>query len=59
MSALLAKFRITYSSVTVIKDLNNLPKESTRVWFDGLLRHFPRIDEITGEIKMETFKRNW
>lgn len=49
MSALLAKFRIAYSSLTVIKDLTSPPKESTRIWFDGVLRHFRRQDEITGK----------
>ncbi|XP_046634296.1 bumetanide-sensitive sodium-(potassium)-chloride cotransporter-like [Daphnia pulicaria] len=46
MAALLAKFRITYSDLTVIKDVKQAPKESTRAWFDGLIRDFYGRDQL-------------
>jgi solute carrier family 12 sodium/potassium/chloride transporter 2 len=48
MAALLAKFRITYSDLTVIKDVKQAPKESTRAWFDGLIRDFYGRDQLPG-----------
>jgi len=48
MAALLAKFRITYSDLTVIKDVKQAPKESTRTWFDGLIRDFYGRDQLPG-----------
>ena len=48
MAALLAKFRINYSDLIVINTDTNAPKESTRLWFDGLIRHFIRREELTG-----------
>lgn len=48
MAALLNKFRIDYSDLIVITDLNKPPKESTRNWFDGLIRPFIRREELSG-----------
>jgi hypothetical protein len=48
MAALLTKFRITYSDLTVIKDVKQAPKESTRTWFDGLIRDFAGRDQLPG-----------
>ena len=50
MAALLAKFRISYSDLVIIStDVNQkAPKESTKLWFDGLIRHFIRREELTG-----------
>lgn len=47
MAALLNKFRIDYSDLIVITDLNKPPKESTRNWFDGLIRPFIRREELS------------
>ncbi len=48
MAALLDKFRINYADLVVITDLNKTPKESTKVWFDGLVRPFIRREELSG-----------
>ena len=48
MAALLAKFRIIYSDLTVIKDVQKAPKEATRMWFDGLVRDFAARDQLPG-----------
>ncbi|XP_046634344.1 bumetanide-sensitive sodium-(potassium)-chloride cotransporter-like isoform X2 [Daphnia pulicaria] len=47
MAALLNKFRINYADLVVITDLNKPPKESTKTWFDGLVRPFIRREELT------------
>lgn len=46
MAALLAKFRITYSDLTIIKDIKQSPKEWTKTWFDGLIRDFVGRDQL-------------
>lgn len=46
MAALLAKFRITYSDLTIIKDVNQAPKEETKRWFDNLVRDFIGRDQL-------------
>lgn len=48
MAALLAKFRITYSDLTIIKDIKQSPKERTKTWFDGLIRDFVGRDQLPG-----------
>lgn len=45
---LLERFRVNFSDLVVITDLNKPPKESTRTWFDGLVRHFIRHEELNG-----------
>jgi solute carrier family 12 sodium/potassium/chloride transporter 2 len=49
MAALLNKFRINYADLVVITDLNKPPKESTKTWFDGLVRPFIRREELSGK----------
>lgn len=48
MAGLLAKFRITYSDLTVIKDVKQAPNVSTRTWFDDLIRDFNGRDQLSG-----------
>jgi solute carrier family 12 sodium/potassium/chloride transporter 2 len=50
MAALLNKFRINYADLVVITDLNKPQKESTKTWFDGLVRPFIRREELTGTL---------
>lgn len=40
MAILLSKFRIDYSDLVIISDVNKAPKERTKQWFDGLIRPF-------------------
>ena len=51
MAELLTKFRINYSDLIMLPDIDKSPKESTKTWFEGLFRHFDRKDEITGKNK--------
>lgn len=51
MTELLDSFRINYSDVLVLKDLDHQPKEATKSWFDALIRPFIRRDEISGKKK--------
>lgn len=44
----MAKFRIAFSDVIVIKDVNGAPRETTRLWFDGLIRNSGRHAELPG-----------
>lgn len=48
MAALLAKFRISYSDLVVIDDLAKPPKDTTKVWFDSLIRPFVQREELSG-----------
>lgn len=50
MAALLDKFRINYSDLVVITDLNKPPKDSTKAWFDNLVRPFLRREELTSNL---------
>jgi solute carrier family 12 sodium/potassium/chloride transporter 2 len=52
MAALLNKFRINYADLVLITDLNKPPKESTKTWFDGLVRPFIRREELTGKLSI-------
>lgn len=47
MAELLEKVRINYSDLVVITDLNKPPKDSTRAWFDNLVKPFIRREELT------------
>lgn len=49
MAALLDKFRINYADLVVITDLNKVPKDSTKTWFDCLIRPFIRREQLTGK----------
>lgn len=40
MAILLSKFRIDYSDLVIITDVDEAPKSKTKKWFDGLIRPF-------------------
>lgn len=40
MAVLLSKFRIDYSDLVIISDVDEPPKNKTRKWFDGVIRPF-------------------
>jgi solute carrier family 12 (sodium/potassium/chloride transporter), member 2 len=48
MAALLSKFRISYSDLVVLSDLDAQPKECTKSWFDNLIRNFKRRNNPSG-----------
>lgn len=48
MAALLDKFRVDYKDLIAITDLHKAPEDSTRAWFDGLVRPFILRNELTG-----------
>ena len=52
MAELLSRFRINYSDLIMLPDIDKPPKESTKSWFDGLIQHFIRNEEITGITKI-------
>jgi len=56
MAELLARFRINYSDLIMLPDIDKTPKESTKVWFDGLIQHFIRNEEISGTHIRNIFK---
>ncbi len=45
LASLLAKFRIEYSDLIVITDVMAKAKESTREFFDGLLKEYRKNNE--------------
>lgn len=48
MAVLLSKFRIDYSDLVIISDVNEPPKNKTRKWFDGVIGSFlqPRANGL-------------
>ena len=48
MAAMLSKFRIDYSDVIVITDINKKPAENTRAHFDGLVNKFVKNEDGQG-----------
>ena len=40
MAILLSKFRIDYSDLVIITDVDEAPESKTKKWFDGLIRPF-------------------
>ena len=40
MAVLLSKFRIDYSDLVIISDVNKPPSSKTRQWFDGIIHPF-------------------
>ncbi|XP_057378001.1 bumetanide-sensitive sodium-(potassium)-chloride cotransporter-like isoform X1 [Daphnia carinata] len=40
MAVLLSKFRIDYSDLVIISDVDEAPKKKTKKWFDGVIRPF-------------------
>lgn len=47
MANLLAKFRIDYSSLTMVQDITEPPQPETKRMFDDLIRKF--TEEAAGE----------
>lgn len=45
MAAMLSKFRIDFSDVIVITDITKKPSESTRNYFDGLIKNFVKNED--------------
>lgn len=45
---MLSKFRIDYSDVIVITDINKKPAESSRAYFDGLVKNFVNNEDGQG-----------
>ena len=44
MAALLGKFRIDYQDLVIITDANDAPSDTTKCWFDSIMRNFARAD---------------
>ena len=40
MAVLLSKFRIDYSDLVIISDVDEAPKSKTKKWFDGIIRPY-------------------
>lgn len=40
MAVLLSKFRIDYSDLVIISDVDEAPKKKTQKWFDGIIQPF-------------------
>lgn len=49
MASLLSKFRIDYSDLTVIPDVTQKANDSTKVFFDSLIKEFRRAPEELGK----------
>ena len=45
MAAMLSKFRIDFSDVIVITDITKKSSESTRNYFDGLIKNFVKNED--------------
>lgn len=55
LASLLAKFRIQYSDLIVITDIMTKAKDSTREFFEGLIREYRKTnDGILDDGKCET-----
>ena len=52
MAELLSRFRINYSDLVMVPDMDKPPKETTKTWFDSLIRQFIRSEELTGKISI-------
>ena len=52
MAELLSRFRINYSDLVMVPDMDKPPKETTKTWFDSLIRQFIRNEELTGTISI-------
>jgi hypothetical protein len=56
LASLLAKFRIEYADLVIITDVMTKAKESTREYFDGLLKEYKKTnDDIMDEGKYDLF----
>ena len=58
MASLLSKFRIDYSALKMIPDVNKKPKDSTLAYFDDLIAPFKTTDDSTDESKQLCFYYN-
>ncbi|KAI9550263.1 hypothetical protein GHT06_005728 [Daphnia sinensis] len=63
MAVLLSKFRIDYSDLVIISDVDEAPKKKTKKWFDGVIRPFvqpgPNAPQITEQqLEMFQYKTN-
>lgn len=50
MAAMLSKFRIDFSDVVVISDITKKPSESTRSYFDELIKDFVKNEDGQGKL---------
>ena len=57
MAVLLSKFRIDYSDLVIISDVDEAPKKKTKKWFDGLIRPFlePRTNGMSFNSHFELY----
>lgn len=46
---MLSKFRIDYSDVIVITDITKKPSDSTKNYFDGLIKNFVKNEDGQSE----------
>lgn len=56
MAAMLSKFRIDYSDVIVITDIVKKPDDTTRVWFDNLIKDQVKSEDGQGALSL---RRGW
>jgi hypothetical protein len=49
LASLLSKFRIQYSALTIITDVMEKAKDSTREFFDGLINEFQKKTEVSSD----------
>jgi solute carrier family 12 sodium/potassium/chloride transporter 2 len=52
MAAMLSKFRIDFSDVIVITDIVKKASESTRNYFDGLIKNFVKNEDGQGKLSL-------
>lgn len=52
MAAMLSKFRIDFSDVIVITDITKKASESTRNYFDGLIKNFVKNEDGQGKLSL-------
>lgn len=56
MAALLSKFRIDYSDLTLIPDVTKRADDTTRNFFDGIIKDFKGDPEDSGTIYCIIYK---
>lgn len=54
---MLSKFRIDFSDVIVITDITKKPSESTRNYFDGLIKNFVKNEDGQGKLSFKYLPR--
>ena len=55
MAAMLSKFRIDFSDVIVITDITKKSSESTRNYFNGLIKNFVKNEDGQGKLSFFFF----